>query len=316
MQVQEILKELEFNKGKFAREAVEAAIQQRDEITPHLLECLERTAADPVNELEDEDHFLPTYAMYLLAQFREPRAYRPILDIFTQPETSEEVVDLTGEIITEGFGRILASVCHGDLGPVKQMIEAPRLYEYTRSAGLTALVTLVNCGELSRDDAIAYFKELFHGKLERKPSFVWDALAYSCFQLYPEELLEETSNALDEYAFEGMICLEDVHEACRRGKENVLQELKEEGSRQLIGDVIAEMEWWACFNPDPEPPKLNTLWDAGQADKRLAGLGPIPWAATTSPVPSLPHPSNKKIVGRNDPCPCGSGKKFKKCCGK
>ena len=23
-----------------------------------------------------------------------------------------------------------------------------------------------------------------------------------------------------------------------------------------------------------------------------------------------------KNVGRNDPCPCGSGKKFKKCCGK
>jgi uncharacterized protein YchJ len=23
-----------------------------------------------------------------------------------------------------------------------------------------------------------------------------------------------------------------------------------------------------------------------------------------------------KTVGRNDPCPCGSGKKFKKCCGK
>ena len=23
---------------------------------------------------------------------------------------------------------------------------------------------------------------------------------------------------------------------------------------------------------------------------------------------------NKRKVGRNDPCPCGSGKKFKKCC--
>ena len=23
-----------------------------------------------------------------------------------------------------------------------------------------------------------------------------------------------------------------------------------------------------------------------------------------------------KNVGRNDPCPCGSGKKYKKCCGK
>ncbi|MBF0379575.1 MAG: SEC-C domain-containing protein [Magnetococcales bacterium] len=24
--------------------------------------------------------------------------------------------------------------------------------------------------------------------------------------------------------------------------------------------------------------------------------------------------SNKKKIGRNEPCPCGSGKKFKKCC--
>jgi preprotein translocase subunit SecA len=30
-------------------------------------------------------------------------------------------------------------------------------------------------------------------------------------------------------------------------------------------------------------------------------------------VPQQPAKSNK--VGRNDPCPCGSGKKFKKCCG-
>jgi preprotein translocase subunit SecA len=25
---------------------------------------------------------------------------------------------------------------------------------------------------------------------------------------------------------------------------------------------------------------------------------------------------NESKVGRNDPCPCGSGKKYKKCCGK
>ncbi|MGD9949714.1 MAG: YchJ family protein [Desulfobulbus sp.] len=32
--------------------------------------------------------------------------------------------------------------------------------------------------------------------------------------------------------------------------------------------------------------------------------------------PSIPSPAAKtKKVGRNDPCPCGSGKKFKKCCG-
>ena len=25
---------------------------------------------------------------------------------------------------------------------------------------------------------------------------------------------------------------------------------------------------------------------------------------------------HKKSIGRNDPCPCGSGKKYKNCCGK
>ena len=27
-------------------------------------------------------------------------------------------------------------------------------------------------------------------------------------------------------------------------------------------------------------------------------------------------PKRTKKVGRNDPCPCGSGKKYKQCCGK
>ncbi len=29
---------------------------------------------------------------------------------------------------------------------------------------------------------------------------------------------------------------------------------------------------------------------------------------------SQPYENPFKGVGRNDPCPCGSGKKFKKCC--
>jgi preprotein translocase subunit SecA len=36
--------------------------------------------------------------------------------------------------------------------------------------------------------------------------------------------------------------------------------------------------------------------------------------ATPNPA-FVNYPSSMK-VGRNDPCPCGSGKKYKKCCGK
>lgn len=73
----------------------------------------------------------------------------------------------------------------------------------------------------------------------------------------------------------------------------------------LITDVIDEMEWWAAFHledsrsmkaPVPElPPKA---------------LSPAP----TGHAASQPFVREPKI-GRNDPCPCGSGKKYKKCCG-
>jgi len=39
------------------------------------------------------------------------------------------------------------------------------------------------------------------------------------------------------------------------------------------------------------------------------------YAEGLNPMPETVRREGKK-VGRNDPCPCGSGKKFKKCCGK
>lgn len=37
-----------------------------------------------------------------------------------------------------------------------------------------------------------------------------------------------------------------------------------------------------------------------------------------APLPPPVEPIHNKDaeIGRNDPCPCGSGKKYKKCCGK
>ncbi len=46
---------------------------------------------------------------------------------------------------------------------------------------------------------------------------------------------------------------------------------------------------------------------------RLHGLDPV-FSAEGEDEPEEPEPAPQK-VGRNDPCPCGSGKKYKKCCG-
>ena len=37
--------------------------------------------------------------------------------------------------------------------------------------------------------------------------------------------------------------------------------------------------------------------------------------ADSAPAPASPQRDTPTKVGRNDPCPCGSGKKYKKCCG-
>lgn len=39
-------------------------------------------------------------------------------------------------------------------------------------------------------------------------------------------------------------------------------------------------------------------------------------AKTTNSRTTVNAPAKVKKIGRNDPCPCGSGKKYKKCCGK
>lgn len=51
---------------------------------------------------------------------------------------------------------------------------------------------------------------------------------------------------------------------------------------------------------------------AGEAHQWFYIDGEYPQPAQ-EPVATAPATSDK--VGRNDPCPCGSGKKFKKCCG-
>jgi hypothetical protein len=59
-------------------------------------------------------------------------------------------------------------------------------------------------------------------------------------------------------------------------------------------------------------------WLIHKGLRRGVGLGP---SRSRSPFPPLPSELRvdplraPERVGRNQPCPCGSGKKFKKCCG-
>ena len=56
-----------------------------------------------------------------------------------------------------------------------------------------------------------------------------------------------------------------------------------------------------------------------EGQQEMRGSMPVPpegMKNQESQAGNQPAQSNKSKVGRNDPCPCGSGKKYKKCCGK
>jgi preprotein translocase subunit SecA len=81
-------------------------------------------------------------------------------------------------------------------------------------------------------------------------------------------------------------------------QEEAVPELQKEKQRQMVERGVADK------NDDEAEGDERQVARRGKA--RVAGDGP-----TTAPVKR-----DRPKVGRNDPCPCGSGKKYKKCHGK
>jgi hypothetical protein len=76
-----------------------------------------------------------------------------------------------------------------------------------------------------------------------------------------------------------------------------------------VEDVRIELGLQAARTTPPPRTWLNNVRDA-RAPEIGGGAGGDEWEDRTAPYTAPEKP------GRNDPCPCGSGKKYKKCCGK
>jgi hypothetical protein len=306
MTVTEIIEALKPDTRVFAREAVEAAIAQREEVTPHLLHALEQVAAAPEKAAESGS-MLPIYVIYLLAQFREQGAYRPLSKILAAPG---DVADrLFGDTVTERMSNILASVYDGEPGPLKRLVESDEVYDFVRWAAVETFLVLVHTGQMRREEVVDYYRELFHGKLRPEYNHVWDALANAVADLPAPELIQDLRRIYEEgLADPGVAGLDELEKQASVPFENK-PKWRQERFSGLIADAISEMEWWACFDenedvtvPD-EPEMMEEKYEPPTAGGHY------------EPVPEpVPYVRSGPKIGRNDPCPCGSGKKYKKCC--
>ncbi len=300
MTIDEILSGLQRNDGHFAREAVRQAVARRDEIIPHLLDVLRDVAENP-EVYADPDCMILIYAMYLLGQFREARAYPLLVRIFSLP--GEMPFDLVGEVVHMALGRILACVSEGEIGAMTSMIENEQINPYVREAAMDGLLTLVACGLRTRGEIVDYFHGLFR-KMERVYSDTWDSLACACCDLWPGEFKDELRSAMEEGLIDpGTIRWKDIESDHARGLETCLRLMRDK--YKPVTDLTQEMAWWWCFEKD-RPPQQPLPQEENPVVAKLK--------AAMDALPITVHRTAPK-VGRNDPCPCGSGRKFKKCCG-
>lgn len=241
MEIAHILEELAFDMGSLPREAIEAAVAKKELLTPHLLQILD-SAAENIEEIIEYDNYQGhLFSMYLLAQFREKKAYPLIIKLLSFPgETPHAIL---GDVLTEDLCRIIASVQDGNLEPIKKLIENPAANIYVRTALLSSLVVLVGYGLKARSEIVHYFQNLMENLLEKKPSFVWDHLMLCACELYPEELIVSIQKAYQAQLVDpSFLSLEDIGNILTKRKEiHLFQLLK---NTELIEDTVIEMEKW------------------------------------------------------------------------
>jgi hypothetical protein len=119
------------------------------------------------------------------------------------------------------------------------------------------------------------FRWLLQEGLEREPGQPWDSLALACADIEALELFPEVYRAYDDDLVDPEFIDSSELEEVEGGAPG--ERLREaREARAPIDDVAGAIAWWECFHQPVRRPEK---------------------------------------IGRNQPCPCGSGKKFKKCCG-
>lgn len=247
---------LDFYNGVYEREAVDKAVELREEITPVLIDHLKMLLED-YGKYETEDHYANVYAFILLGHFRETRAHDVIMDIISLPE---HVVDnFFGDMITEDFHWIMYATCGGRFERIKQLVLDKNAYAYCRSAAMQALVHAIADNTLERAEALEFFGNLFTGDEAEEETDFWNDAASSVCDLYPSELMPIIEKA---YAsgliWPGYISHEEFLRTVEVGKDRTLEGAKTKLDSVLSRDIHSRLSWWACFKEDEIPAVTQT----------------------------------------------------------
>ncbi len=302
--------------GMLPTDALEQATMRKREFAPHLLNVLanvrdnlDEIVADP----DDDRHWHFLFVTYLLAYWQEPRVHAILCDILHGP--ADKVSGLINDGIIGDLGRILASTCFEseDTSRIEALIRDDNAHDLIRCEALRAWLILVICGVKTRADVLAFFTRLFEDELTRTPGEVWGELALCCAHLHLTELRPAIARAFaEDLAPKGFINETDVDEVFAMPQEEAIDNAFG-GESPFIVEPVEELRDWACFGDTHDFLFGDALTGDDFVDPEDSWLPPAPREPASAPEPIR---RKEPKVGRNDPCSCGSGKKYKKCCGR
>ncbi len=243
-------------------------------------------------ELSDDESLLLFRGLHILGAARDQEAYQPLLRLLRRP--FDEVDNLLGDAITENLAKIVTGMFDGDSEALLALIMDRSIDGFIREALLGA-ATFLTWERRIEGGRFREFLVRFH---EVRPA--------------------EDSNAswagwVQAIALLGMRDLVPLaHGAFREGRIS-----DEWTDRDQFDNDIAEAE------RAPDDIERFTQNHLGYIEDVLTSLDffgssedelgeEAPWTDFYSADEPVRNPW--RHVGRNDPCPCGSGKKFKKCC--
>jgi hypothetical protein len=294
MDAEAILHELTHAEG-LPREALKAATAQRSEIVPLFLSEIEAyLALEPAARTKQTPLF---FIFHLLGEWREKAAYRPLVRLLRLP--GREVDEIFGDAINTTSHRVMAAVFDGDPEPLYDIILDRNAEEFIRSSMCEVLAMVTVRGELDRALAGRFLRDAFMNLLPQAQNFVWAGWQSAIAMLGMSDLKILVKKAFDRGFIDShVLAFDHFEQDLRQGIERPGEPSRpDDHEYTLFGDTIEELSGWYCFTEQYR-----------EDQKRWRQQ------VEANHVRSQPYENPLKGIGRNDSCPCGSGKKFKKCC--
>lgn len=237
--------------------------------------------------------------IHILGGRRFPAAYRPLMAFLSGPQ--ERVETLLGDAVTENLSQILAGLFDGDERPLYELVTNSGIEPFVRDAALSALTFLVFERRVDRNAFEAFLLRFDEqGLAAADNNVMWHAWMTAVAVLGMTGLEGRVRAAFADGRIAPDWCDEDdfdelLKAAVERPDDRTRLEREQMG---YIEDVLVALEKFA--------PSEDEEFDA---DGDGTDGGGLDW-----PDFDVTAHNPYRNVGRNDPCPCGSGKKFKKCC--